>query len=48
MDFDAQIKHMEEAGLLYQVISDLCTDKGDFSPEKISAVDMGYSSVRML
>ncbi len=42
MDFDAQIKHMEEAGLLYQVISDFYTDKGDFSPEKISAVDMGY------
>lgn len=42
MDFDSQIKHMEEAGLLYQVISDFCTDKGDFSPEKISAVDMGY------
>ena len=42
MEFDAQIKHMEEAGLLYQVISDFCTDKGDFSPEKISAVDMGY------
>lgn len=33
---------MEEAGFLYQVISDFCTDKGDFSPEKISAVDMGY------
>lgn len=42
MEFDAQIKHMEEAGLLYQVISDFCTEKGDFSPEKISAVDMGY------
>lgn len=42
MDFDSQIKHMAEAGLLYQVISDFCTDKGDFSPEKISAVDMGY------
>lgn len=42
MDFDSQIKHMEEASLLYQVISDFCTDKGDFSPEKISAVDMGY------
>lgn len=39
MDFDSQIKHMEEAD---QVISDFCTDKGDFSPEKISAVDMGY------
>ena len=33
---------MEEAGFLYQVISEFCTDKGDFSPEKISAVDMGY------
>ena len=42
MDFDSQIKHMSEAGLLYQVISDFCTDRGDFSPEKISAVDMGY------
>ena len=30
MDFDSQIKHMEEAGLLYQVISDFCTDKGEF------------------
>lgn len=42
MDFDSQIKHMAEAGLLYQVISDFCDARGDFSPEKISAVDMGY------
>ena len=42
MEFDAQIKHMDEAGLLYQVISDFCDARGDFSPEKISAVDMGY------
>ena len=42
MDFDAQIKHMDEAGLVYQVISDFCDTRGDFSPEKISAVDMGY------
>ncbi len=42
MDFESQIKHMAEAGLLYQVISDFCSDRGDFSPEKISAVDMGY------
>ena len=42
MEFDAQIKHMSEAGLLYQVISDFCDARGDFSPEKISAVDMGY------
>ena len=26
MDFDSQIKHMEEAGLLYQVISDFTPD----------------------
>ena len=31
-----------EAGLLYQVIVDFCSDKADMSPEKISAVDMGY------
>lgn len=42
MDFDSQIKHMDEAGLLYQVISDFNDPRGDFSPEKISAVDMGY------
>ena len=42
MDFDSQIKHMNEAGLLYQVIMDFCDVRGDFSPEKISAVDMGY------
>ena len=42
MDFDSQIKHMDEAGLLYQVISDFCDARGDFSHEKISAVDMGY------
>lgn len=42
MDFESQIKHMEEAGLLYQVISDFCDARGDFSPERISAVDMGY------
>ena len=42
MDFDSQIKHMDEAGLLYQVITDFCDARGDLSPEKISAVDMGY------
>ena len=42
MNFNAQIDRMEEAGLLYQVIVDFCSDKADMSPEKISAVDMGY------
>lgn len=42
MNFNAQIDRMEEAGLLYQVIVDFCSDKADMKPEKISAVDMGY------
>jgi len=42
MNFSAQIDRMVEAGLLYQVIVDFCSDKADMSPEKISAVDMGY------
>lgn len=42
MNFSAQIDRMVEAGLLYQVIVDFCSDKADMDPEKISAVDMGY------
>lgn len=42
MNFSAQIDRMVEAGVLYQVISDFCSDKADIGPEKISAVDMGY------
>lgn len=42
MNFSAQIDRMVEAGLLYQVIVDFCSEKADMSPEKISAVDMGY------
>ena len=42
MNFSAQIDRMEEAGLLYQVIVDFCSDKADMGPEKISSVDMGY------
>ena len=42
MSFNAQIERMAEAGLLYQVIVDFCSDKADMSPDKISAVDMGY------
>lgn len=42
MDFFTQLERMSNAGLLYQVISDFCTDKADMRPEKISAVDMGY------
>ena len=42
MDFFTQLDRMSNAGLLYQVICDFCTDKADMNPEKISAVDMGY------
>ena len=42
MDFQAQVNRMVEGGLLYQVISDFNSDKGDFSPKTVKAVDMGY------
>jgi type I restriction enzyme M protein len=42
MGFNAQIDRMIESGLLYQVVSDFTTDKGNMSPRKINAVDMGY------
>lgn len=42
MDFSSQVKRMTEGGLLYRVVSDFNSEKGDFSPEKITAVDMGY------
>lgn len=42
MDFNAQLNRMEEAGLLYQVIVDFCSEKAYMGPDKISAVDMGY------
>lgn len=42
MDFFTQLERMSNAGLLYQVISDFCSEKADMDPKKISAVDMGY------
>ena len=42
MKFEDQIKTMREGKVLYQVISDFNSAKADMSPEKISAVDMGY------
>lgn len=42
MGFFNQIDRMNDAGVLYQVISDFCEDNADMSPDKISAVDMGY------
>ncbi len=42
MDFAAQINRMVEAGVLYQVVVDFCSEKADMSPDKVSAIDMGY------
>ncbi len=42
MGFFDQIDRMSSAGVLYQVISDFCEDNADMSPDKISAIDMGY------
>lgn len=42
MGFFNQIDRMSDAGVLYQVISDFCEENADMSPDKISAVDMGY------
>ncbi len=42
MDFFTQVERMANAGLLYQVVSDFCSENADMNPEKISAVDMGY------
>ena len=42
MKFEDQIKTMDEGKVLYQVISDFNSSKADMSPNKISAIDMGY------
>ncbi|WP_455154873.1 type I restriction-modification system subunit M [Stomatobaculum longum] len=42
MGFFNQIDRMNDAGVLYQVISDFCEGNADMSPDKISAIDMGY------
>lgn len=42
MGFFTQIERMADAGVLYQVVSDFCSENADMTPEKISAVDMGY------
>ena len=42
MGFNDQIKRMADSNLLYQVIVDFCSEKADMSPDKVTAVDMGY------
>ena len=39
MGFFNQIDRMNDAGVLYQVISDFCEENADMSPDKISAID---------
>lgn len=42
MNFNACIDRMAEAGCLYQVVVDFCSEKADMRPDRVSAVDMGY------
>lgn len=42
MDFQAQVKRMTEAGILYQVIVEFCSPKAYMGIDKVSTVDMGY------
>lgn len=44
MDFDAQLKRLcdSDSPRLYQVLCDFSTPAADMSPDKITAVDMGY------
>lgn len=40
--FYEQIKTLNDANLLYQIISEFNSKKADMSPEKITSADMGY------
>ncbi len=41
MKFDNEIRNMADNGVLYQVIKDFGGSKGDFSPDKVTEVEMG-------
>ena len=41
-DFDKEITKLDKNGILYNVISEFCSDKAYMGVDKISAVDMGY------
>ena len=43
MDFDSQIKHMDEAGLLYQVITDFCDARGDVFENLVRRFSESYN-----
>ena len=40
--FSDQIKKMAEGKVLFVVIQEFCSPKGDMSPEKVTSADMGY------
>lgn len=40
--FSDQIKKMAEGKVLFVVIQEFCSPKGDMSPDKITSADMGY------
>lgn len=41
-NFNIQIDRMAKSGVLYEVLKAFNTEEADFSPNKISTVDMGY------
>lgn len=41
-EFDRQIDKLDNAGLLYLIISEFNTEKSDLHPDKISDIEMGY------
>ena len=40
--FEDQLKRLKEKDLLYIVLQEFVSEKADFSPEKISNIEMGY------
>ncbi len=42
MNFEPELEKMAGNGILYQIVSDFGGAKGDFSPDKVTEVDMGY------
>lgn len=41
-DFDKEITKLDQSGILYNVISEFCTEKAYMGEDVISSVDMGY------
>lgn len=42
MNFESEIDTLADNNVLYQVIDDFGSDNGNFSPNRVSTVDMGY------